>query len=279
MCSLNVLVSALLLGQALEASSLVAGQRRVVPAKPTAWRNVIAHLAHDVEVSNSTALANSSEQLPGPFHPKEQMLTESLRMTITEFQKGMHHFHLVDRDRNDQLSTVEFDSGLDPETAKVGKEVFLYFAPDGTMTHQQYFRFVALVIVQPGEIAWQKGERAALTEYNEQSKSELLKLFIVFDENSDGGITKTELKDTEQGKLLPKLREQQIPIATAMSFELEYQFAKEDFDRFAGEDKKLGFLEFVGLLKHVERRINSGVSRNEPFMWGLALLTSLFLSM
>merc|ERR1719213_930922 len=106
---------------------------------------------------------------------------------------------------------------MDAETAPVGKEVFRFFAPDGTMTHQQYFRFVAIVVVKPGEVAWQKGERAALIEYGEAAKSELLKLFIVFDGNSDGGITKAEFKNTEEGTLLSKLRKEGLGVSRAMS--------------------------------------------------------------
>lgn len=208
------------------------------------------------------------------------MLTQSLRMTITEFQKGMHRFHDIDRDRNDRLSAEEFSSGLDAKTGTFATscEVFRYFAPDGTMIHQQYFRFLAIVVVKPSEIAWQKGERAALTEYSEEAKSELLKLFIVFDGNSDGGITKAELKETWSGKLLPKLREEHmvIPLSRLMLTEYEYQFAQEEFGRFAGKDGKLSFLEFEKLGKEAA---HSGVSRNRPLISYLSLLISPFITL
>jgi len=185
----------------------------------------------------------------------------------------------MDKDRNGELSDVEFSTGLsqeEPLAVFAGKKLYrpLVEAVGRTsMKPPQFYRFFALAITKPAEFAWQKGERTATVLYEhstQDAKAELIRQFIVIDTDSYGGISKNELVNGFNSSLLQAVRAAKIPVSNLLFYKREMNVAEADFDKYShhGSDNfpnQLSFVEFVELSNEAHRKAFSGSMSHRPF--------------
>lgn len=172
----------------------------------------------------------------------------------------------LDQDKSGDLSKVEFvdlvrpSHGNNEKMVRVSRDVFSYFAPNGVMDEQQFLRFFAAVIIDPrnpgaGSFEFHKGE---LVDLSENEKSCLMKLFVVFDENSDGDVDKVEFQNEYKGPLLQELRKQGLLRCGPKEWQLELASGELQDDEVLSLD---GFYKLTARIAK-EGRARPGSNQN-----------------
>lgn len=224
-----------------------------------AVHHVLLNSSQAVNSSTSKLTANNtkatSEYVPGPYDPEEQRYLNGLRLQPHDFQRSVYLFKTMDKDRNKELSATEFFKGLDeeaPTAANAGNNMWKALVhSELSMKPPQFYRFFALAISKPAEFAWQKGERVELTDYFQDEKAKLLRLFITYDADCNDGVSEDELNGGFNNTLLQTVRAAKIPVANLFADQEEMNFAADDFAKFAssGADGPAGLLSFVEFVK------------------------------
>lgn len=205
----------------------------------------------------------ASKGLPGPYDPQEQRYLKSLRLMPHEFQRAIYLFSTMDKSRDGELSAAEFSEGLSkeaPAAASAGNYLYKPLVQAGSsMKPEQFYRFFALAITKPAEFAWQDGERSQLSEYFQDEKAKLVRLFITYDADCNDRVSESELKSGFNNTLLQTVRAAKIPVSDLFATEREIMFAEKDFGSFAcledhHDGGQLTFIEFVKLGTEANRK-------------------------
>jgi hypothetical protein len=266
----------LLFGVVLPASPVCGGH---LLRMQVAAHNVLMNSSQAEKLNSSTTklgntTKNGSAGLPGPFDPQEERYQSGLRLQPHDFQTAVYLFKTMDKDRNQELTAAEFSKGLSevaPSAVEEGKYLWHPLACTTLiMKPPQFYRFFALAMTNPAQYAWQRGERAQLTEYFQDEKAKLLRLFITYDVDSNDGISKSELEQGFNNTLLRTVRQAKIPVADLFATEREMRFALPDFAKFArsSSDGFLGLLnlvEFVELGNEANRKAYMESGSHQPF--------------
>lgn len=235
-------------------------------------------------ITNLTKAAKiDSAGLPGPYDPQEERFLNGLRLQPHEFQRAVYLFNTMDKDRNGELSASEFSKGLseeEPAASDAGKYLYSPLVNGGSscMMPSQFYRFFALAVTKPAQFAWQKGERAQLSEYFQDEKAKLIRLFITYDVDCNDGVSEVELRDGFNNTLLQTVQAAKIPVSNLYATEREMKFAEADFDHYASSGNRdvhpalLSLSEFVQLGKEANRKAFAPMSHACKVFGGFSML-------
>jgi len=215
----------------------------------------LTHFMDDYnEKSKSKALQDRSVVLQGgPPNP----FASALRLRPEYFNKLVAYYEHLDSNPNKQLSEFEFTKVIDWDTSlrKDGREVYQLFSDaDGEheMSLQEFVRMVAVVTKVPEGFDYTADDLKALpssTVAEDQDRDALMRLFAVFDENTNGDVDKAEFQHAWMGPTLWKLRKKGVLSSAWLASTPEFDFAKSEFASRAGADGVLGLAEFARLLE------------------------------
>jgi len=187
-------------------------------------------------------------------------LQKALRMSPETYAMLCSYFDRVDANGNGRLHEVEFVKAV-PRDAKVtGQDIFEHFASDGAggeMTLQEFLRFAMIVLAKPYEYHWSKEDLKELPTWKtwqDHDRVDLLKLFMVFDADSDDRVTIVEFENAWMGPLLWKLRQEDVVSYKWMSTDEEFKYANHVFDQRSGSDLQLDLTEWVHLLYEARKK-------------------------
>lgn len=215
----------------------------------------LAHFMDDFnEKSKSKALQDRSAVLQGgPPNP----FATALRLRPEYFTKLVAYYEHLDSNPNKKLSEYEFMkvSDWDPSMRKDGRETYELFSDadsEHEMSLQEFVRLVAVVTKVPDGFDYTADDLKALpssTVAGDQDRDALMRLFAVFDENTNGDVDKAEFQHAWMGPTLWKLREEGVLSSAWMASIPEFDFAKGEFAKRAGADNVLSLAEFAYLLR------------------------------
>jgi len=214
----------------------------------------LTHLMDDFkERSQSKQLQNRTAALHS-----EAPMASALRLKPEYFNKLVSYFEYLDSEPKDQkLSLMEFMqvARYDVSLREDGHKVYdLFSVADNQpgMTLQEFVRLVTIVTETPGGFDYDADDLKALpssTIAEEQDRDALMRLFAVFDENTNGNIDKAEFEHAWMGESLWYLRYEGILSSRWMATTPEYNHAKGIFAQTAGADNVLSLAEFAQLCK------------------------------
>jgi Ca2+-binding EF-hand superfamily protein len=197
----------------------------------------------------------------------EEQLVNNLRMYPEHVAAARRFFDILDTNHNGYLQEPEFLNAMyrtepappaaPPAVLKdAGKDVFRSFAPEGHMAFPSFCRFLVVMSYdQAADFKWKSEDLEALrTDHlgalQNQSKIQLLKTFVIFDEDSDGKVTKVEFQHTYMSELYWSLRYKQKLASGLLDTDQEYEYCNNRFVRYTAGKEGLGLPEFLRLVDH-----------------------------
>jgi Ca2+-binding EF-hand superfamily protein len=202
-------------------------------------------------------------------------LQNNLRMSPEAYSSFSTYFDRLDTDGNGRLHEVEFVRACGREAKVSGQDVFEHFASGGAggeMNLREFLRFAMIVLAKPSDFRWSEEDLKHLPTWKvwqDQDRLALLKLFLVFDANTDGKITIVEFENGWMGPLLWKLRQEDVVSSAWMAHDKEFQYANHVFDKRSGEDLQLNLVEWVHLLYEAREKAAEKSACVGPYHLGL----------
>lgn len=189
-------------------------------------------------------------EAPSPLAP-------ALRLKPEYFNKLVSYFEYLDTNKDKSLGEIEFMqvAKYDKEFQEEGRQGYdLFSVADGKpgMNLQEFVRMVAVVTEVPGGFGYTAEDLQALpskTVAEDQDRDALMRLFVVFDENTSGDVDKAEFEKAWMGPTLWALRKENVLSERWLVATAEYEYAKGAFGKTAGADNLLSLGEFADLLK------------------------------
>jgi len=206
-------------------------------------------MREELQKQNLTAGALAASKTTTSDH---EDLQKVLRMSPETYASVCKYFDVLDSNQNGRLHEVEFervDSRTDAKVAQ--RDIFTHFASAGEMTLPEFLRFFMLVLAKPSEFRWSSEDLKHLPTWEvwqDNDRLTLLKLFIVFDANTNGKITIVEFEQGWWGPLLWKLRSEEVLSSRFMSHTKEFEYAVRVFDKRSGSDLQMDLTEWVHFL-------------------------------
>lgn len=197
----------------------------------------------------------------------DEQLVNNIRMFPEHVAAARRFFHVLDTNNNGYVQEPEFLNAMyrtEPNAPAApqqvlkdaGEEVFRAFtAPELYMEFPAFCRFLVIMSYEhPADFKWKKSDIEALRSDNlgnlvNISKTRLFKTFVIFDEDSDGGITKEEFTHVYMDELYWSLRyKDKLPHGVLDTSE-EYEYARTRFNRYTEGKESLGLPAFIRLLQ------------------------------
>lgn len=181
----------------------------------------------------------------------------ALRLKTDYFNELVSYFEYLDTNHDQTLSELEFMqvAKYDKSMQEEGRHAYdLFSEADGKtgMNLQEFVRLVAVVTKVPDGFAYHAEDLQATpskTVADDQDRDALMRLYIVFDENTSGEIDKAEFEKGWMGPTLWTLRKENILSQRWLVSNAEFEYAKGAFPKSAGADNVLNFGEYAQLLK------------------------------
>eukprot|EP00746_Dinoflagellata_sp_MGD_P162551 gnl/MRDRNA2_/MRDRNA2_90162_c0_seq1.p1 gnl/MRDRNA2_/MRDRNA2_90162_c0~~gnl/MRDRNA2_/MRDRNA2_90162_c0_seq1.p1 ORF type:complete len:317 (-),score=71.41 gnl/MRDRNA2_/MRDRNA2_90162_c0_seq1:17-967(-) len=214
-----------------------------------------AHLLDDFnEKIKMKSLQNRTTVLQGDV-PSAYAL--SLRLKPEYFNELVSYFEYLDTNHDKTLSELEFMqvAKYDKSLQEEGRHAYdLFSAADGKtgMNLQEFVRLVAVVTKVPDGFDYRADDLKAVPSSSvaeDQDRDALMRLFIVFDENTSGEVDEAEFEKGWMGPTLWTLRKENILSQRWLVSNAEFEYAKGAFQKSAGADNALNLGEFAQLLK------------------------------
>lgn len=184
-------------------------------------------------------------------HAEEEETAKNLRYSPKWHKLVMKVFSRLDKNGDSELVEWEFTSMVseqDAELVAAGRELFHMFAPDGSMTRKEFLRFVCVTVLPESGFKWHSGDMVVMEPKHPRERAQVMKLFSIFDPPSDGMVSPGEFEEGYMGKLLWKLREEELETSGLMYSSDEFEYGKKNFNDYA----KAGTVDLVGFVKLTE---------------------------
>jgi len=181
----------------------------------------------------------------------------ALRLKPEYFNQLVSYFEYLDTNQDKTLDELEFMqvAKYDKEFREEGRLAYDLFSKADSkpgMNLQEFVRLVAVVTKVPGGFNYHADDLQAIpskTVAEDQDRDDLMRLFVVFDENTNGEVDKAEFEKGWMGPTLWKLRDENVLSQRWLASTAEFKYAQGAFTKSAGADNVLNLGEFANLLK------------------------------
>jgi len=247
----------LLLGQFPGIAAHATVNRGSLRADVGSWHDFIAQMLDDmhddrIEIEDRNAALHTQM--------KSSPSASALRLKPEYYNQLVSYFEVLDSNPDGELSEFEFMKVADHDASMAhkhaeGRQMYdLFSNADGKpgMTLQEFLRLVT--VLHKADFVFQGNELEAFpTASNgvatDQDRDALMRVFVVFDEDSSGDVGKAEFERAWMGPTLWTCRKKGVLSSAWMASTPEFDYAKGVFGKRAGADNALSLAEFALLVQ------------------------------